>query len=65
MNLQSCHNILELYNVLVQIQFTTSKAKRGMQHSKLDIRVASRVAEQMKLLGNKEILGNSQILVET
>ena len=56
---------MELYNVLVQIQFTTSKAKRGMQHSKLGIRVASRVAEQIKLLGNKEILGNSQILVET
>ena len=24
------HNILELYNVLVQIRLTTSKAKRGI-----------------------------------
>ena len=42
------HNILELYNVLVQIQLTTSKTKRDIYYSKLDIRVASGVAERLK-----------------
>ena len=58
------HNILELCNVLVQIRFTTSKTKRDIQYSKLNIRVASRVAERLKILGNKEISENSQIWVE-
>ena len=58
------HNILELYNILVQIRFTTSKTKRDIQYSKLSIRVASRVAERLKILGNKEISENSQIWVE-
>ena len=35
------HNILELYNVLVQIRLTTSKTKRDIKYSKLGIRVAS------------------------
>ena len=59
------HNILELYNVLVQIRLTTSKTKRGIQYSKIGIRVASRVTERLKILGNKEILRKSQISVET
>ena len=42
------HNILELYNVLVQIQLTTSKTIRDIYYSKLDIRVASGVAERLK-----------------
>ena len=42
------HNIFELYNVLVQIQLITSKTKRDIYYSKLSIRVASRVAEQLK-----------------
>ena len=42
------HNILYLYNVLVQIQLTTSKTKRDIYYSKLDIRVASGVAERLK-----------------
>ena len=42
------HNILELYNVLVQIRLTTSKTKRDIEYSKLGIRVASRVAERLK-----------------
>ena len=42
------NNILELYNVLVQIIFTTSKTKRDIQYSKLGIRVASRVAEDLE-----------------
>ena len=37
------HNILELYNVLVQIQLTTSKTKRDIYYTKLGIRVALRV----------------------
>ena len=43
------HNILELYNILVQVRFTTSKTKLDIWYSKLSIRVASRVAEQRPL----------------
>ena len=42
------HNILELYNILVQIRFTTSKTKLD-NYSKLGIRVASGVAERLKV----------------
>ena len=42
------HNILELYNILVQIRFTISKTEFDIQYSKLGMRVASRVAEQLK-----------------
>ena len=42
------HNISELYNILVEIRLTTSKKKHSIQYSKLTIRVASRVAEQLK-----------------
>ena len=42
------HNILELYNILLQIRFTTSKTKFDIQYRKLGIRVASRVAERLK-----------------
>ena len=43
------NNILGLYNVLVQIIFTTSKTKRDIQYSKLSIWVTSRVAELLKI----------------
>ena len=60
------HNILELYNVLVQVRFTTSKTKRDIQYSKLRIRVASQFAERrVRILGNKKILGKFQICLET
>ena len=42
------HNILELYNALVQIRFATSKTKLDIEYNKLGIRVASRVAKQLK-----------------
>ena len=42
------HNILKLYNILVQIRFTTSKRKLYIQHTKLGTRVASRVAERLR-----------------
>ena len=42
------HNILKLYDVLVQTQLTTSKTKLDMYYSKLGIRVASRVPERLK-----------------
>ena len=59
------HNILELYNVLIQTRLTTSKTKRDIQYRKLGIQVASRVAERLtNILGNKKILGKSQIWVE-
>ena len=57
------HNVLELYNILVQIRFTTSKRKLDIQYSKLGIRVASRVAERLKTqdlrkLGNIRKISN-------
>ena len=58
------HNILELYNVLVQIRLTTSKTRIDIQYSKLGIQVASPVAERLRTLENTEILGKSQIWVE-
>ena len=60
-------NILELYNVLVQIRLTTSKTKRDIKYSKHGIRVAERVVKQLRLriLRKKETLGKSQIWVET
>ena len=42
------HNILELYNILLQIRFTISKTKLEIQYSKLGIRVPSRVAKRLK-----------------
>ena len=42
------HNILELFNVLIQTRLTTSKSKCDIEYSKLGIRVASRVAERLK-----------------
>ena len=39
------HNILELYNVLIQTRLTTSKTKRDIYYSKLGTRVASRVTK--------------------
>ena len=37
------HNILELYSILVQVRFTTSKTKLDIYYSKLGIRVAERL----------------------
>ena len=42
------HNILELYNVLVQIRVATSKMKIDIWYNKLGTRVASRVTKQLK-----------------
>ena len=57
------HNILELYNILVQIRFTTSNKKLDIQYSELGIRVASRNAERFKTqdfnkLGNIRKISN-------
>ena len=42
------HNILELYNVLVEIRLTKSKTKRDTEYSKLGIQAASPVAKRLK-----------------
>ena len=42
------HNILEVYYVLVQVQFATSKTKLDIQYNKLGIPVASRADELRK-----------------
>ena len=53
------HNILELYNVLVQIQLTTSKTKRNILYSKLGIELPHKLTNNLRLriLGITEILG--------
>ena len=42
------HNILELCNNLVDIQFTTSKRKFDISYSSFGIRVTSQVAKELK-----------------
>ena len=51
------HNTLKLYNILVQIRFTTSNMKLDIYYSKLSIRVSSRVAERLKTYDPRK-LGN-------
>ena len=51
------HNTLKLYNILVQIRFTTSNMKLDIYYSKLGIRVSSRVAERLKTYDPRK-LGN-------
>ena len=41
------HDILELKNVLVQIQFSQNKTKRDIYNHELGIPVALQVAEQL------------------
>ena len=43
-----CHNILEYYNILLDISFNTSKMKLDIQYSKHGIGVTSRVTERLK-----------------
>ena len=57
------HNILELFNNLVQARIVTSTATLDIQYCKLNTRVASRVAERLRILGNQEILEKCQIWV--
>ena len=45
------HVILKLQNVLLYVQFATSKRKLDIQYNKVAIRVATRVAEQFKTYG--------------
>ena len=53
----------ELYNVLVQIRLTTSKTKRDIYYSKLVYELPHELPTDLRLrnLGNKQILGKSQI----
>ena len=45
--------MLEFYNILVEIRFTTSKTKLDIQYSKLGARVAERLkTEDLRKLGN-------------
>ena len=51
------HNNLEVYNVLVQVQFDTSKTQLDFQYKKLGIRVVSldpELSERLKILSNAE-----------
>ena len=43
----SGHNILELYNIFVQVGFDTSKTKLAIWYNKLDVRVVSRVLNNL------------------
>ena len=51
------HNILELYDVLVQVQSATSKATHDVYYNKLGIRNNPRVTERLKTLDLRK-LGN-------
>ena len=57
----SCQNILELYNILVQIRFTTIKRKLDIQYKKLGIRVASQVAQLLKTQDLRKLLNIRKI----
>ena len=48
-------NICRLFNFLAQFVFTTSETEVDYYHQKVNVRFASRVAERLKILGNKEI----------
>ena len=58
------HNILELYNVFIQIRLTTSKTKRD---AKLVYELLHELPNDigLRILGNKETLGQSQTWVQT
>ena len=47
------HNILELYNVLIQTQLTTSKTKRDIYYSKLGTYPAQIVVPDLILIFKK------------
>ena len=57
------HNILELYNVFIQIRLTTSKTKRD---AKLVYELPHELPNDigLRILGNKETLGQSQTWVQ-
>lgn len=49
-----------LFKVLAYFPFTTSETERDYYQRKLNVRVALRVAKQLKTLQNDEILRKSQ-----
>ena len=56
-------NILELYNVLVQIRISISKIKRDISVTNLLYELPNDL--RLRILGKRETVGNSQIWVET
>lgn len=46
------YDILELYNILVQVQVAASKRKLDIRCNNIRRRVTSQVAEKLKTLGN-------------
>ena len=66
LNYNPGHNILELYNVLVQVRFATSKMKIDIWYNKFGLRVASRLQNNFsRILGKKEILEKSRNWMKT
>ena len=61
------HNIVELYNVLIQTRLTTSKMNLLSSIANMVYELPHKLPNDLRLriLGNKEILGKSQIWVET
>ena len=45
-------NIWRLFHLLVQFFFTASETEPDYYHQKVSVRVASRVAKRLKILGN-------------
>ena len=60
------HNILELFNNLIQIRVATSKVKLDIQYNKLGTQFVSQDAERLKIefLRNQKIFEKCQIQVE-
>ena len=59
------HDILELYNAVIQIRLTRRKTKSDIQYSKLGIHLPHELPNDLRLriLGNEEIIGKSKIWV--
>ena len=60
-------NILELYNILVKIRLTTSKTNVVSSIANLVYKLPHELPNELRvrILGNKEMLGKSQVWVET
>ena len=60
-------NILELYNILVEIRLTASKTNVVSSIANLVYKLPHELPNELRvrILGNKEMLGKSQVWVET
>lgn len=50
---------MELYNVLVQVRFATSKMEDGIYYNKLGIQDPEQVVEQLKTKDHRQLNNNN------